>query len=622
MPLRDPSSLGETERTALADLLADLLEPPAPEEEPSGSDEGEPSLLGFGPGAWLAIGAGSLVGGVTGQLTLGLLWPVGSLILAGAVVFGHRLLGGLEDKEEETGDREASESPEASGPARRITAVGCLDLLFEESDAGDGTLLLGPSSLADELELEVPRLAQPDEVRDLVGRLDDLLSEAPHVLASSAEPAGTPDRDGRVVLHGQERDLHRALTSLGELLSDREVERHRLAAVPPDDPLRDILERPQGDGAAGDSDPEAPDLRDLQPSELDRDLEEALERWGRRHQLFHALRLSSLSGTIAPLCYNLGDSFHYSGFNLYCSRCNADRIEELLERDYSVQGDQDHPPIRYPDETRCVYDPDEERWRCRSCDREAEDPIPVHKSLDEVFLPVYNRLMDEHKNERLDIYSSIRDQELDYMNQCRSEMEEVARTGRESIEEMETQVVQARARIKGEEQALASFVDILEAYQDRQRQAVREIRRNTEEIRENVREENERVRKRLEEISRRSRKRLTAENTRLARAQKIEEQRRDEVQREILKDVRATAARTSEIAENTGQMTGHLREIKDTQERKMHIQAAMAEESGVEIGASRWDFVGKLREGSADFKSAIAGEDDVDRAARKEEALS
>lgn len=626
MPLRSSGALDELDEELVANVLAALLEPeretPSTESDSDGVGD-RTAWLGTPPGIWIVA---TVVGGLAGTISYftggwaGLL--VGLLIVGGILYFLHSFL--REEPDEEL-------PGEVDEPERRITALGRLDFVFEEASTEEGTLLFGPSELVGEIQLEVAHLPRTGEARELIGEIDRLLSEAPRVLEGESESGLDEALDDPVVLHGEERELRRSLEALTDVAVDRKVDRHELDLVRPEAPVRDLLTESDHDEAAG----PAPELSSLlerwtgDEEPIDQDLEAALERWSRRHDIFHALRISSLSGTIAPLCHNLGDAFHYSGFNLYCADCNEERIENLLGRDYSVQSDQDHPPVRYPDETRCSYEPAEGRWTCRSCTRTVDHPIPVHKSLDEVFLPVYNRLMDENKNERLSVYSNIRDQELEYLNQCRSEIEEVARSGREAIEELETRVVQAQARIKGEEQALASFVEILEAYQESQRQAVRQIRRNTEEVREKVQEENERVREKLAEISRRSRERLRADNTRLARAQKIEDENRDALQRQILQSVRtsaaanvATASSTSEIAENTERMTGQLREMKGNQERQMHIQAAMAEESGVEIGASRFDFLGKLRERGAGAVSAISGEDDVDRAARKEEALS
>lgn len=632
MPLREPESLDEIDPSALAELFADLLQDSSETSGPDDSSDTGPNgrdWLDGSPAFWLIAGTSGLVAAAVGQTLFGVPGAALTFLLVIAGAFSYQRFRA--DRPNTHGDDSGDRSTTSDDSDRRITAIGRLDLIFDELPADEGRLLTGPPPLAEEIELEVPQLNRPDEIRELADRIDKLLSEAPKVLGGDGRRIGSTSTDGQPVLYGREEEIHEALGALDRLISDRVLEEHRLDLVSPAALVREFLVEAPGDEGRGVNDP-AREIVDRLRHETDavhRRLDSAKERWRGHHDIFHALRISSLAGTIAPLCHKLGDAFHYSSFNLYCPGCNDDRIEALLDRDYSVQSDQDHPPVRYPDETRCHYEPKDQDWRCQSCDRVAENPIPIHKSLDEIFLPVYNRLMDQHKNERLEIYSRIRDQELDYMNQCRSEIEEVARSGREAVEELETRVVQAQARIKGEEQALESFLEILESYQSSQRKTVEEIRRNTEEIRESVEKENQKIRKRLAEISQRSQERLTAKNSRLARAKKIEDEKRDAVQRQILLAARTTAAastttaaNTSRIAADTEQMTDQLRDIKGTQERQMHIQAAMAEESGVRIGASRFDPLGKLREKKAKVVSAVVGEDSVRRAGRKEEAVS
>lgn len=634
MVLRDESALSEMETGVLAAHLARVLAPDGPpgtEPETIREDASSDHLLGHPVETWLVAGGVLVIVGAVGVFALG-----GAGVLAGVVASATCLFlmpdpAGAGDE----GDGDPDEAPgRDAAPGRRITALGRVDLVFRRLGSEEGELLLGPEPFAEEVQLEVPRLTRASDLPRLLEQVDEILSEAPKVLRGGRRSVRAPGRRRATVLHGREEELHAALGELRELAEAREVESVTLRAVPPAAPVREMLEEHPAPGEAkgGEDHHPARDLLNRLGTSVgarERKLAEILERWDQKQDVLHALRLSSLSGGVAPLCHNLADAFHYSAFNLYCPACNEARIDELLDRDYSVQDGEDHEPIRYPPETRCRYEPGDAVWRCGSCDRKVDRPLPIHKALDEVFLPVYNGLMEEHKTERLRIYSGIRDQELDYVNQCRSEAEEVSRSGRELIEEMQTEIARVQAEIAGERQALSAFAEILDEYRSAQSDALRDIRESTRRIEQAVEEENERVRERMEEISRRSRERLTLMNRRLARAKKLEDQQRDEVLRQSLRRIdavadaaEATAAHTGRIAEESARQTERLEEIKGNQKRQMHIQHAMAEESGVEIGASRFDPVGRFREKKAELVSGLTGEDDVRRAARKEDALS
>ena len=442
----------------------------------------------------------------------------------------------------------------------RVVSVGRVELDFLAIPAGSGTALVDPEGGFPPARVTLRRPREPVALTAELKAVRSATSEVPSVL--SGESASFPLRPATsfgesIRLTGTERQLWEGFDRLEKRIRDLKEETFELSLVPTRHPLRRFLLRqatvpralPQGTASS-------------------RGLLEAVERAQRydaalaaaavdlpaRHAALAGARLVALREKIGPLCHNLGHLFHYSAFHFYCPDCNAEIQEDLLARDYSLQDGSQWPPVAYSKATLLHYDPNGPCWSCPQCEGRfpLQTAIPVHRMLDEVFLPVYDRLMEEHKTERLRIYSDTRDRELDYRNQFERDMDTLVHGTRTSLELILDEMRRLDAEIAAEHEALVRFKEAMVSHGRVEARGLARVEQSARQIEDHVRETaTEKVREGFA-VQERGRAAASASLQGLSRARRLDDESRDARLRQIASAAREAAAHGEDHAEAGG----------------------------------------------------------------------
>lgn len=325
-------------------------------------------------------------------------------------------------------------------------------------------------------------------------------------------------------------------------------------------------------------------------------LEETLTNWYKKWEInsnvLGAIRFESLNDHVGKTNYELGNAMQYTAFNFYCPKCNKEKIEEFLERDYSLQSDSFHEPLDFPDTTQCNYILNTDMWVCKTCESDFEKPIPVHKSFDEILLPVYLRLMEENKNERFKVHKETKQKEIEYENLMEAEIEKAGYDNLSAIYGFQEEMERIRSEVSGETEAINSFKDIVAFYSEKQSLVIENISRYCFEINKEVDEQTERVIRETDEIKEREMKQLYRDLTNFAIAKKKEEEARDQIQKNILGNTEKLINVTKEGFENVNK---NLDKIDDTLEKGNEIA-----KEGNRINKDGLNRVGKAVEQGSD----------------------
>ncbi|MEQ8331414.1 MAG: hypothetical protein RH859_13225 [Longimicrobiales bacterium] len=448
-------------------------------------------------------------------------------------------------------------------PGSRLVSVGRLSVDLLAVPLEGRTLLLETGGRISAAPREFCTPKEGEALRATLFELEGLTDRVPCVLGADGGTVPAPElarAEGfgdSVRLRGRELALHRNYERVASLTSEWHRRSFELPIIGPKHGVWKALSPPfrapyRARGARCAKEffewYYSPDGR-----ALDRLLTASLKELALKQAALHGVRFIALEGGVSPICHELGQIFHYSAFNFYCPDCNARTQEDLLSRDYALQDGPDHEPVRYPSNSRCVYEA-EGLWRCRSCGQATRHPIPVHQTLDEVLLPAYDRLMDENKNRRLDIYSHARDQEIDFENQLDREIEEVFQQNREGVETLLSDLRLCEADIEGERSAIQAFHGVMAAYGIQQSQAMRQVQERYEATLSRVAEHTHRDRQEVDALFDREQRETMSVLRQCSRASYLEQAVRD-------KALFSIAETNAEIARQSQVQTGHLSDI-------------------------------------------------------------
>lgn len=557
------------------------------------------------------MGYGLLVGGLVGGAMLSAVAGAEAGILAGAIgvfvggaslYWWHRTEERTVERTEEVPDTVVEEVTktkiveEEVSPDTKIVRAGRSALSFRATETPDGCVVEGPEPASTVRSLSFPTIDRPEAVYEATESIEEVVAEIPWVLDGSAAAYETADEEiadyeGDVPLRGEEQDLRKyfelvenAFSSLNTVEMDvRSLEDPALF-----DQLSPLLDR------VGES-PEA-------DSTLDRlltgpggqkleDFARAWEQhWVRVNVALLEARSESLFNQVGPDCYEIGTQLGYSAFNFYCPHCNSEQQEELLERSYGVHDEEVHEPIRYSDTTRCVFLPEEDTWQCRTCERKTEDPIPIHRMLDDVLFPAYDHLMQENKNERLRIHAKARDQERELQEKAESEIDSIRREHMSEILSLSEEMERFQADIAGEREAIESMEELLDQYKVTQNESVKSIERFSRKVHDEIQARTEQVLDEVDTVKEREMDALAEELDELSKAQRIEDERRDALLSDIAENTERTAdatERTAEAAERTAEASEQqVREQRKTREAVEETTEAVKEntEATREVG--------------------------------------
>ena len=428
--------------------------------------------------------------------------------------------------------------------ASRLVSLGRGSIGFRASTGLDGVVVTGPPTLMDSTTLRYPTVPEIDQIFADARRMESSLEHVPWVMDGDAARfnirEATPYGDN-LPLRGLERGIKEHFEALERAFLSGQADQFELPAVT--DPR--ILEHLAPTSAPVEAAPAwIQRLRDLVDSQGGRELEHFVESWMERWQQVEStlftVREDSLRDQIAPECFDLSTSLNYSAFNFYCPRCNFEKLDQLSNRDYSVQGDQINEPINFSVNTRCLLDLDPRLWRCIACEFETTQPIPIHKMLDGILLPAFDRLMDENQVERVRAHQEVRIREIDIRNSLEGEIERAQFDNLGQIDALVEEMERLSVDVSGERLAIATMEEILSAYDVQQNAVMNNIREVGIRADTEIQARTQAVLDRVNQVKDEEMQALREELNTLSRAKKEDDERRDAVQKDIAKNLEET----------------------------------------------------------------------------------
>ena len=518
---------------------------------------------------------------------------------------------------------------ETPAPAR-VCEAGCASLTFHVTKTPDGPVIQGPDAVGEEAVFDVPTLEHPRVVYDATADIQGTISELPwvldgttseYVLETDMEEEGSAPYTDSVSLRGEERTLREYFRGVESTFANLTAVPVRIRAVT--DPhlftsLMPLMESRNAspDGETRDAPAHTSDLTSLidllegpHGQQLEAFARSWESRWTRVNLALLEARSESLFEQVGPDCYQLGQQIGYAAFNFYCPHCNKEQQEDLLNRSYDVHGSHVHEPVRYSDTTRCLYRPEDDIWECRTCERVTEDPIPIHRMLDDVLFPAYDHLMQESKNERLRIHAKARDQERDLWEKAERQLDEIHQEHMSGIFSLSEEMERFEADIAGEHAAIDSMKVLLEDYGETQDESVRQIAAFTQRVKEDVRERTQAVLSGIDAVKEQQMGAFQQEMNELSRAQRTEDQRRDRLLREVAHNTERSAnanERSAEANERSAVANEHT---------------ARASEQQVEEQRKTRDAIGKqtetIREGHTGIEEQLSKQTAIRKAEQR-----
>ncbi len=404
----------------------------------------------------------------------------------------------------------------------------------------DNSLLIGPEAITERIKIKFPTVNDLSELNFTLEEIEKLKEEVPYILTGDKEyfesKKDTP-YGNEVALRGYERDFVQYLIDLKNTLENRKQINFNLQILN-NDSIENYLEKIKEEIPVDNS---VQTIIDYIYSEeghaLENKLTEWLKDWEYNKNVLDYVRITSLSDQVAPIGLDLSDAISYSAFNFYCPNCNKEKITNLLNRDYTLQTNAVNEPVYFSDNTRCIFNPVTKLWKCKSCNQEFAQPIPIHKTFDEILLPTYLRLLDENKNERVKAHRDIKNKEIEYDNQLENELEKITYENITAMLQLTDEMERMKAEIEGEVDAVGSFREIESTYSQKQSMVIENINRFCQTINREIAESTMEIINRVDQIKETEMEQLDQKLTILARAKKREEEVRDMVQRNILGNI-------------------------------------------------------------------------------------
>jgi len=460
----------------------------------------------------------------------------------------------------------------------RVVALGCCDFKFAAMEIGGDLYLADWDKVLPPQRVELSHLPEGDQVGKLMAELDELAKNIPAILNSQltkSHPTNLVTSFGdKIELRGEEARLMELFEGMEQVYAHIQTEAVDLCLIPPATLSPKNLERCGGLAEESPRDDTLSRLGQLLETIEKQDLIEAGVRfamdWGRNNEVLSGARFQSLAQDIAPALMKSGNISHYSSFNFYCPECNADRIARLQNRNYWVSKSKRTPPIEFSSASRCVYEIEHERWRCPACEQVIEKPIPIHKMLDEVFYPAYDRLVAENELERFKLDNATRDDELNYQNEMAKELGGIKNELELEIGRLGHDISSVGASAEGHRKAITSLLQIAEGYRLKQQQALVRIEQSSQELARNIKANIEEEQHKLKEGTAALIKEYERFMTERSQSKRKEDEVRDAIQVGILTNTGFIAVNTERAVQHLERIDSHTERTADNTERAVH----------------------------------------------------
>ncbi len=413
----------------------------------------------------------------------------------------------------------------------KIVTIGRGAIRFEAMRLGGHSLLLPPRGLSTSPGTGYPLLADVVLLLKSSSKLERTLDRIPSVLSGDKGTYIVNEETSygqAISLHGFEKHLQDGFAEIAD--SYRRIDEAKIdVSYSGSSKLIQYLRKRDESGT-----PPSPDInsfRSLLASDGGPKLEDFsrkwIQEWSDHLSLLHAVRFESLKDKLATLSHALSNSINYSAFSFYCPTCNEEIQREILQHDYSVHALTLSSPLSLPRSTRCVYNPEDGSWRCTSCESKTRNPIPISKMLDEILLPAYDRLMEEHKIERLKAHREVRGKEMSSRNEMESELEKAFYDYVSEMHSLSDEMDRMKAEIAGEKDAIHSMKRVMRQYDLEQSALMKGILEFSDMKAAEVHERTKKVVQEVDEEKERSQKLLGQTTMEYSRAKRIDDERRE-----------------------------------------------------------------------------------------------
>lgn len=299
---------------------------------------------------------------------------------------------------------------------------------------------------------------------------------------------------------------------------------------------------------------------------------------------------------------NIENSFLFSqylgqsSYNYYCPSCNKENIEKLQKPNFDHNNRQDMR-ITFPKNTIVrIVDVGNRVWKCPLCAQETEQPFPVHKMLDELFNKVYDKLYEENYKERLAIYNKVNDEKRKYIEKAESQLHQVRRESRSSIDSIKSKIRSLSAELSADQQSIQSLSNLMLKYKRISEERVRNFQSDIMQIKKEIDEESNKAKAELTSVIEGAKQRISEDLDQQALLARIDQEKRDAVQRDIANNTQQIVNNTQRIADNTGLIAD--------------IELARAEKEGLRDKPFWRDPFKGLR----NFSYSLQGKDEIEKA--------
>lgn len=445
-----------------------------------------------------------------------------------------------------------------------IKRMGTGQLYFCVSEVNGSRFLSGINFSKSTQYFKYPYIEKEIEFTNEFSNLEKELEHTPYVLNGKKESFDATDYDGQeleVLLSGLEKDImnhfintefsfiNTKWKNVSSMLFDETVLKPYLIKSKKNDFEKDDLLKTITDGI-----------------ELDNTCSHWLNSWPEWNKTLKHSRLNSVTKQVIPEFTQFSNLTHYSSFNFYCPTCNKEIEDELMKRDYSVHISSDLTPQSFSANTRCRYLLELNAWECPLCEKVTLNPIPIHKTLDDILFPVYDSLMEENKTEREKEYSDVRKKEIHFKNEMKKELEKMYFDNLNSILELKDIIEKMNAEIDGESEAIQFINESIAKYKKLQSEIINSIESSNEKMKMHIHATAQKILVDVDRVKDREMELLNKELTELSKAKRLNDERRDSIQREILS---ANKEQNKILDKGFDKVTSSVDRLNDTTANKL-----------------------------------------------------
>lgn len=440
--------------------------------------------------------------------------------------------------------------------------IGTLD--FAVSEVNGTRYLSGIDFSKSTQNFQYPYLEKEKEFTSEFSVLEKELEQTPYVLNGEKESFDATDDDGQkldVLLSGLEKDIMNHFIDTDFIFMNTKSKKVNSTLFNATT-LKSYLIKS--------------DIKEIEIDEFLKNLADGIEfdntcrqwlsQWPKWNKTLQDSRFNSVTEQVIPEFTQFSNLTHYSSFNFYCPTCNKEIEEELMERDYSVHSSADLAPQRFSSNTRCHYLLGLNAWECPMCEKVTLNPIPLHKTLDDILFPVYDSLMEENKTEREKDYSDVRKKEIHYKNEMKKELEKMYFDNLNGILELKDSMEKMHAEIDGESEAIQFINESIAKYKKLQSEIIDSIESSNEEMKMRIQATAQKILADVDRVKDREMELLNKELTELSKAKRLDDERRDSIQRDILA---ANQEQNQILHEGFDKVTASVDRVNETTQKGM-----------------------------------------------------